>query len=280
MKKILIPTDFSKTAIDAFNYAQSFISGKADLEVFHAYHPQIDPAYPYLGTPSEPFFKEKEKELEKWADTHYSSPGKKDGFENSMHTCLKIAAPTTAIVERSKEFDYIIMGMTGPTNVLDKLFGSVATFVARNAHCPVILVPMGYSFGGIKKVLYASNLASFDELMLPTNRLLMAYTPEIHLVHIQDAADGDYKVVSEDVEQLFRKNAPNMGIRFVKVESSDSVKGLQKYANDHQIDQVVVATPHRRWMEEVFHRSFTKRMVPSSQVPLLVMHPGDQEEEG
>ena len=48
------------TAKDALKYAQSYLSEEANIEVFHVYHPQIDPVYPYLGTPSKSFFEQKE----------------------------------------------------------------------------------------------------------------------------------------------------------------------------------------------------------------------------
>lgn len=276
MKNVLIPTDFSETAKNAFLYAQSFLSEDTALTVFHAYHPQIDPVYPYLGTPSESFFKQKEATVRNWSKKYYPLVEGNVLVKANLETELKIASPTHAIVEKSKEMDLIIMGATGETTVLEKVFGSTATFVARNAHCPVLMIPKDYQFQGYKKILYTSNIEDFDEPMLQN---LIDFTwdsdPEISLVHINENKEENYEIVSEDYEQFFREKTPYLGVKFVKIESKNVIKGLQQYADENDIDLIVMATKHRDWVTEIFHKSMTKRMVLNTTVPLLVMHTED-----
>ncbi len=276
MKNVLIPTDFSETAKNAFLYAQSFLSADTALTVFHAYHPQIDPVYPYLGTPSEDFFKQKESTVNNWAKRYYSLTDGNILVKTNLDTELMIANPTHAIVEKSKAMDLIIMGATGEATVLEKTFGSTATFVARNAHCPVLMIPKDYQFKGYKKILYASNIEDFDESMLQNLiDFTWDYDPEISLVHINKNKAEDYEVVSEDYEQFFREKTPYLGVKFVKINSKNIIKGLQQYASENDIDLIVMATKHRDWVAELFHKSMTKRMVLNTKVPLLVMHPED-----
>ena len=276
MKNVLIPTDFSQTAKDAFNYGQSYLSEDAILTVFHAYHPQIDPAYPYIGTPSEGFFKQKEVIVENWANENFPAPEGNVLIQINLETELKIANPTDAIVEKSKEMDLIVMGATGETTILEKAFGSTATFVARNAHCPVLLIPKDYTFGGYKKILYASNIEDFDEPMLQyLVDFTWEYNPEISLVHVNKNKAENYEIISEDYEQFFREKTPYLGVKFVKIDSKNIVNGLQQYAEENEVDLIVMATKHRDWINELFHKSMTKRMVLNTAIPLLVLHPED-----
>jgi len=275
MKNVLIPTDFSQTAKNAFDYAQSYLSEEAALTVFHAYHPQIDPSYPYIGTPSEGFFKQKVAAVENWAKENFPSAGNVL-VKSNVDTELKIANPPNAIVEKSKEMDLIVMGATGETTIIEKAFGSTATFVARNAHCPVLLIPNNYRFRGYKKILYASNIEDFDEPMLQhLIDFTWDYDPEISLVHIDKDKTENYKIMSEDYEQFFREKTPYLGVKFVKIASKNTINGLQQYAKENDIDLIVMATKHRGWVEEIFHKSITKRMVLNANIPLLVMHPED-----
>ena len=276
MKNVLIPTDFSETAKNAFLYAQSFLSENTALTVFHAYHPQIDPVYPYIGTPSEGFFKQKEATVDKWSKRYFSLSEGEVLVNSVLDTELRIAPPTNAIVEKSKEMDLIVMGSTGETTMLEKAFGSTATYVARNAHCPVLMIPKDYQFKGYKKILYASNIEDFDEPMLQhLIDFTWDYDPEISLVHINKNNTENYEVVSEDYEQFFREKTPYLGVKFVKIESKNIIKGLQQYADENEIDLIVMATKHRGWVDEIFHKSMTKKMVLNTSVPLLVMHPQD-----
>lgn len=276
MKNVLIPTDFSETAKDAFKYAQAYVSEEVNFDVFHVYHPQIDPVYPYLGTPSKSFFKQKEILVKEWAEKNAPSSEGSVMVKTNLEMSVKIAAPPNAIVEKSKAFDLIVMGCTGETTFLEKAFGSTATYVARNAHCPVLLIPRKYRFSGYKKVLYASNIEDFDESMLQNLvDFTWDYNPEISLVHINENKEKDYEVIEEEYEQFFREKTPYCGLKFVKIEGKTIIKGLQQYAYENDIDLIVMATKHRDWMDDIFHKSMTKRMVLNSTIPLLVMHPED-----
>lgn len=276
MKNVLIPTDFSDIARNAFLYAQSFLSEETALTVFHAYRPQIDPIYPYLGTPSEGFFKQREATVKNWAKRYYSLVEGNVLVKTNLEIALKIASPTRAIIEKSKEMDLIVMGATGETTMLEKTFGSTASYVARNAHCPVLMIPENYRFQGCKKILYASNIEDFDEPMLQNLiDFTWDYNPEISLVHINENKQENYEVVSEDYEQFFREKTPYLGVKFVKIDSENIIRGLQQYADENDIDLIVMATKHRDWVGEIFHKSMTKRMVLNTNVPLLVMHPED-----
>lgn len=278
MKNILIPTDFSETAVDAFRYAQSYISNDANFTIIHAYHPQVDPVYPYIGIPSKKFFKDKETELDNWTKDNLLPNDGNVLVKTTVDHEVKIANPTYSIVEESKAYDLIIMGGTGETNLLEKAFGSIATFVARNAHCPVLMIPKNYPFKGYKKILYASNIEDFDEPMLQQLvDFTWDYNPEISLVHINEKKEENYTIVSEDYEQFFREKTPYLGVKFVKINSNHIIKGLQQYAEENDIDLIVMATKHRSWLEEIFHKSMTKRMVLNANIPLLVLHPDDIE---
>ena len=274
MKNILVPSDFSKAAADAFRYAQDCAPDEAHFTVMHAYHPQIDPAYPYIGTPSQGYFENKKATLTNWAKAHFSVP---DGYvltKTTVDTDLKIAGPERAIVASSKTADLVVMGGTGERGFLEQTFGSTATFVAQNAHCPVLLVPEGYAYGGFKKVLYASNAAAFDESML--QQLVDTtwdHQPEISLVHVNESSDHRYEVVSEEYEQYFRERSPHLGLKFVKIDSAEVIAGLQQYAEENDIDLIVMATRHRNWLENIMHQSQTKKMIRRTNVPLLVLHP-------
>jgi nucleotide-binding universal stress UspA family protein len=276
MKKVLIPTDFSETARDAFIYAQSLLDGKAEMTVLHAYHPQVDPMYPYMANPSEGFFKEKEEFLNDWTKELITDKNEEACVDTAtkVSTKLVVAGSPYAIVEKSKEVDLIVMGSTGESGILEIAFGSTATHVARFGECPVLLVPKGYTFKGYKKILYASNVEDNEELMLQKLvELVGDFKPEISLVHVEKNKEEDYEVVSENYKQFIQHKMHNLLIKYVEVESKETIKGLQHYANDNEIDLIVMTTKQRSWLEELFHKSVIKEMVLNAVVPIMVLHP-------
>lgn len=277
MKNILMPTDFSETAKDAFVFTQSFLAKGATINMLHVIQPQLDPAFPYLGAPSEDYYRQKETSLNSFINDHLPSERDSVALKSAINQQVKTGLPTDVIVEASKNaIDLVIMGGTGATNYLEKVFGSVTTHVVRHAYCPVLVVPEGYKFKGLKKVMYASSVTESDEEMLQNLvDLTWDYDPEIHLVHINKNEEKDYEIEQQQFEQLFREKNPKLGFNIAKIESNNVIKGLHRYAKESDIDLIVMSTRHRNFIDELFHKSMTKKMILNTSIPLLVMHTDD-----
>ncbi|MFM9952206.1 MAG: universal stress protein [Saprospiraceae bacterium] len=50
---------------------------------------------------------------------------------------------------------------------------------------------------------------------------------------------------------------------------------MNQYAEMEKIDLIVMATRHRSFWEQLFHKSQTKQMALHTHLPMLVLHQGD-----
>lgn len=276
MKNILIPTDFSDTSRAAFLYAQSFVKEAANFNLLHAYHPQVDPAYPYAG-PTENYYKEKERALNKFANKNQPSTDGNLLVKTNVSPFMKLGFAGEVIVEESKgDTDLIVMGRTGSNSVFEKVFGTVSTQVAQDADCPVLLVPKDTNFKDIKKVLFATNkyITSEEPMIRKLVQVLSGYRPEIHFVQIQNDIFNYFNLENEEHEllDLFKKVAPQLTFKITKLKNDHAMESLFEYAKEEGIDLVTLVTEHRSMLQQLFHRSMTKRMILNSPIPLLVMH--------
>jgi nucleotide-binding universal stress UspA family protein len=64
-----------------------------------------------------------------------------DGLE--VETCVQVGHPGQQICDRAKDsgVDLIVTSTHGTTGFKHLLLGSVAEYVVRHAHCPVLVVP-------------------------------------------------------------------------------------------------------------------------------------------
>jgi len=276
MRNLLVPTDFSETAKGAFRFAQSFASQRgASLKVVHIYHPEVDPAYPYLMEPSQDYVTDKKERLAYFVNK-YKLPGREEASVTTrleQELRLGFAAEEITRLSSSDQVDMIVLGTTGENGFLEKLFGSVSISVAQQAYCPVLLIPKAARFKGIKKVLYASNHKEADEVLL--QQLIDfagCFNVEIHFVHIFENKLNGYRVEDVNFEQNFKANAPGSTFHLVNIESVDILEGLTRYASENDIDLMVMATAHRSFLENLFHKSMTRKMAIKSKIPLLVLH--------
>ncbi len=276
MKNILVPTDFSDVAYNAFEYAKGFANQEAaNLKVVHVFHPELHSTKLYLENPVMQGLEIKQKQL---ADFIRQDPANADGnvlTKSNIETEVRVGFPGEDIVKMSREGDpdLIIMGTTGEGGILDKIFGSVSSHVARKAHCPVLLIPPDAKFKGYKKILYAGNHPAADEIMM--ERLIDfagLYGANIHFVHINENPKNGYHIQDLYFEQAFRAGVPGIGFNFVRIESRNILEGLKRYAAENKMDMMVMATAHRSFIENVLHESMTKKMIFNTEIPLMIMH--------
>ena len=165
IKKILVPTDFSDTARGAYEFAMELAKKKgAELQLIHWFHQELDPAFPFISSNTDAYVESKKALLEGCKLYAEALPDS----DIQITTDLQPGFATQEIVKMSStsDVDLIVMGTTGEGGFLNKLFGSVSSHVARNAHCPVLLIPKGATFEGFNNILYASNYHTYDEAML------------------------------------------------------------------------------------------------------------------
>ncbi len=275
MKKILVPTDFSNVSKDAFQYALELARiQKSEIKVSHIYHPDFDPQNPYLA---ESATLQKEISVEHLKE--FVAPAKKrEGADHVPVVTSEaiIGFPVEEIVRQSKDAGMIVMGTTGEKGLLETLFGSVSTNVARKAECPVLLVPGGVRFQTIRHILYASDFESANEGTL--EKLVdfaNMFKADIHFVHVnEDPNATDYKEIENKIFKiLFKGGEPSFAFTMTKVEGSSVMEGLNDYALRHQIDMFVLVSPDRPFWENLFHKSVTKAVALNTKIPMMVLHP-------
>ena len=271
MRKILVPTDFSSIAANAYRFALEIAHQQnAEVDIMHAYHPSFDYSNPYLDMPAAEFDSIKRELLDQFIEGNTTQEG---GVATLSKPILNIGFASEEIVRMSKAYDLIVLGTTGEGNMLEKAFGSVSTHVARFAHCPVLLVPGNCRCGNFEDVAYASNYQAADEAMI--KKLLTITGPginNIHFVHIDNETDSPYRVEEVLHEQAQIYGTATIGYKSVEIECPNVQEGIVQYASDNRVDLIVMGTMYRGFLERLFHSSVTQQVVFHTTVPLLVMH--------
>lgn len=273
LKSIVIPTDFSSTAKNAFEYAVNLAATyQSDLKVVHVLVPEWTEAPFYVPTSFAASLEEKKEMLNGFIR---QDPAKSPELAAKVPRVEKevlVGFPSEAILNVSKEADLIVMGTTGEGGFLEKIFGSVSSNVAQKSHCPVLLVPDSARFSPYHKILYASNHRPEDvRVMDQLIGFASSFGADIHYVHINDLPGSNYQVDQFRFDQAFKTGAPGVNFTMVNIDSKDILSALNRYAGENNIELLVMSKLHRPFLKEIFHKSVTKRMVLNSHIPLMVM---------
>jgi nucleotide-binding universal stress UspA family protein len=138
MEKIIYPTDGSKTAKKALEFAAHIAKAtNAKILVLSV----VDVKLKGLPHVMESQMKQELKKQALRIANEAKNELKKEGLEAKSKTAVGNPSEEIVKLARKEKADLIVMGTHGITGLARVIIGSVADYVIREAHCPVVLVP-------------------------------------------------------------------------------------------------------------------------------------------
>jgi nucleotide-binding universal stress UspA family protein len=277
IKNILVSTDFSLTAKNAFQYAKMLAETlDATLTVVHINEYFI----PVSEIAIAPLSETEESQIEEAMVTFVSEDlGEGVLVKSKVKTKILKGDPVERLLalSESDDVDLIVMGSTGLQDFLSKIIGSTSLEVANKAHCPVILVPRDAKWQRIDRIMYASNYDSTTPKMVrEVTEFALSVNAAIHFVHVEDFSPvGESKVTEIIWDELFSLTDPNLAFEIHSIYGDDKIEELKRYAASNDIDLMAFVSKHRSFWENLMHKSVTQNIAISSHTPMLVMHIDD-----
>lgn len=275
MKAILVPTDFSKVAGHALNYAIELAKYEsAKLLLLHAYH--IDFADSYVSVNA------REKEIQgakqKSNAQLKSLLTKVEHAGNVKCECismqdLAVDAILTTIKER--KIDLVVMGTHGTSGITKVMFGSNTARVIEKATCPVIAVPLEASFKPIKKITYATDYHNSDmEALEKVVELAKPYKAQVNVLHITGEAqptETEKQKMQTFMDAVEKKMTYN-NLSFQILNGKNIEQKLEEYLENESTDLLVTSTSQRSLYDKLFNKSLTRSLTFHSKIPLMAFH--------
>ncbi len=260
MKKILIPTDFSKTALIALEYAIKLTDQlEGELVVLNTYD------VPYGGASTMVNI----DDLLRKEAIESSSKLKEDiekRFPNAAISYKVISGPFLEIATRfSKEIeaDLIIMGTTGATGIEGALFGSNTSNLLKNIDVPIITVPRNSKPQLPKAITISTDLkiALDDKLYDPVRKFVLGFGAKLNFLNITKTNDKERLKEKED--------RFGMPVDFVFGETVED--GIKDYLSTADTDLVVIVAEKHSFFNQIFTPSVSKKLVQHLKVPMMLL---------
>jgi nucleotide-binding universal stress UspA family protein len=277
MKTILFPTDFSENAIHASEYAGMLADRfEANVVLLNIYSVPIINEYqtPYnIDDFTIEMRAISEKNLAIFTDKFMQST---DLSQNRISNKIEYGFITDVILETAKSMgvDMIVMGTKGASNVLDKLIGTNAQTVMKQAECPVWIIPEKAKVNYPQKFLYAADLVA-DEIMA-TQTLLEFVKPfdaNCKIVYIDDNFSiNPVEEVTNKIDELKEEFKDDDNVFVRKIKRDDVVEGLESYIQFYKPDVLALAVHDKSFLSKIFEQSVTNHFVYHADLPMLIFH--------
>lgn len=276
MKTIIIATDFSPAALNATNYgvdmALAINASVLLLHVFQvpvSYNNNMDVPLPIIDVNQlEEINKEKMQTLKEELQ-HVTSNKIQIDTEARMGM---LTEELEDIGEKVKPFA-IVMGNKGGGAVERLLVGSAALSAIRNIKEPIVIVPSGATFNGIKKIGFACDFKKIEETT-PVHYLkdwAKTFNAEVGILNVdynKDSVSPEVKEKTTLLQSLLGDTKTN----FFFINNEDVEKGINEFAENNNVDLLLVVPRKHNLLERLFQKSHSSDLVFHSHIPILSIH--------
>ncbi|MEQ5791517.1 universal stress protein [Muricauda sp. NFXS6] len=279
-KRVLLPTDYSKNALNAIRYAlELYKNVRCDFFILNAFHISgytLDSMrVPELGEPYyEAAKQESEEGMEKLMQMIKLHP---QNDKHEFHTITTFNSLTEAIrnVIDKKDIDIIVMGTKGVTESKARIFGTNTVNVMEQIkECPVIAVPNNYMFQTPREIVFPTDYKTpfkrkeIGDLIEISN----LYDAKINVVHIDKDKDGKLNKKEKINKDLLQEilQGTNYKIHFLPADKISS--GINKFIDDHGCDMIAFLNRKHLFFRSILSNPLVKKIGYEPKVPILELN--------
>jgi nucleotide-binding universal stress UspA family protein len=277
-KRILIPTDFSKNALNAIRYALNLYEKQRCefylLNVFRVEGYTTGNLYvPEPGSAEYDAAKEESEQtfvklLEMLKLQHHNQ-------KHSYHTISSYNFLSEALKQTiaKKDIELVVMGTKGATGAAGTIFGSnTVKTMEMVRECPVLAVPEDVRFTAPKEIVFPTNYKSVFK------RKELNYMTEIAKMHkaairvLYISRNGDLSEADEENRQLLADILEHTDHSFHVLNEKDVSRGITSFVESRDSDMIAFINKKHFFFGSVFSKPLVKEIGYDATTPILALH--------
>ena len=188
--------------------------------------------------------------------------------------------PADVLIELSntEDVDLIVIGATGESDILTKIFGSTALKISEDANCHVLLVPHEAKWKTVEQIIYASNSESISKKMIKEIiDIAIIVNADIQFVNVKNY-DPVFEIKQKEINwnELFENISSNLYFDKHTIYGNNTVDELKKYCQKTNADMIVFVGNNRSFWVNLVRENISKKMAMSTTIPMMVLHLDDK----
>tara|TARA_R110000868_G_scaffold332840_2_gene593794 strand:+ start:396 stop:1247 length:852 start_codon:yes stop_codon:yes gene_type:complete len=273
MNSILFPTDYSKNAKHAFQFAKMMAKAQqAKLILLYAYElPIVAPSSAF--TSREQTMTAIDHDLRNAAHQHMKLYTDELDITQEKYAVLIEEGNTAKVISNccsQYDINLVVMGTKGKTNNRDFIIGSITEKLIKKTQIPVLAIPELAEMRPFKKVVFATDLLynSSQELKRVID-FAKLNNSSLTFLHIQTNAKNENNELN-NLKEIIAQNKEH-DLTFKTIGSDTIVHGIESQLKESQTDLLILSNHTKSLFEKLFHRSISKQILLHSKVPLLIL---------
>ena len=276
-KRILLPTDFSKNALNAIHYALDMHKDeKCDFYLLNVFQVKGYSTKSIIAPdPEDVDFKAAKKDsLEGLKEQLETLKLKKNNPNHRYYTISSYNSILYGIknVIDKKAIDLVIMGTKGASDIKTTLFGTnTVNIMEKTSVCPVLAIPENIQFTPPNEIVFPTDFkTSFKrreiEVLFGISK---KYKAAIRILHIMEASklsriQGNNKVLLDDL-------LADVDHSFHILSDTKVQKGIVVFIQSRGSDMVAFMNKKHLFFGSMLTHPLVKEMAYYSKIPVLVL---------
>ncbi|WP_430411106.1 universal stress protein [Kordia sp.] len=169
-------------------------------------------------------------------------------------------------IDKELGIDLIIVGPRSNSIKEEVFLGSTTGSIIKKTNISVLVVPEGYVFRPIKRVLTAikSGVIKHKDILVPLEKILVAFDAKMRLLQIKTL-----EFLPEDLE--FHSELAAITSSYKSSENATLFQGVLEHLNENNPDLICVFRRKRGFFKKLWEQSSIKKIDFESRLPLLVL---------
>lgn len=265
MKKILVPTDFSKHADDALAFAIGIANRfGSQITLFHTFKVRRTAA---MLVSLDRYVKgDADEELAACLEKNKAQLMNGATIEGQVVKADAVEAIANKADQQG--YDLIVMGTQGASGLAEVFMGSTTNGVIRQCKTPVLAIPEGCQFRPFRSIVLAmdSKEIQSDGLLKTLVSLVKVYDARLSVYHKVEGTDdqGVDAVLSYWLE----------GIEYAHhfdFSSENVNESISSFMDEYEGDLLCMIRHKRGFLASLFHHSVTRKEAFTTTLPLLIL---------
>lgn len=254
IENILVPTDFSRCAQNAFSFA-AIIAKKFDARIFLMHTESSTYSYTSLDR------------LTKQIDNE-------DITDLDIRTVIEMGDPGSSIIKQIDDTsaDLVIMGSKGRSGAR-VLFGSTSLKVISDSPIPVMTIPENSTFEDFKQIVFATDYHTGDlSTLKEIIKWAQKFNSKLHVLHVSQKEENNPNISFHGFKAMVNEQINYEKLIFDHIIDKSFLKGFLDYLNKYKISLVVLTRYKKSFIQKIVGKDHTKQIEFYSNIPLLVLN--------
>jgi nucleotide-binding universal stress UspA family protein len=271
MKKILVPCDFSDSAVQAFKMAIE-IANQSNGEVILLNVVELPVMHESVLMPTLSFEEAFIKEMKAHAEKNFSKMKDKWAKEGpKVSSFVEFGGTTTTIRDfaQDKKVDLILMGTHGASGVKEFFIGSNTEKVVRTSSVPVIAIKKQVKLSSIKNIVFpTTGDLSHENIVSQVKALQYFFKATLHVLYVNTPSSFKRDVEIKPHLKAFAKRFMLKDFTLNVWNDYSEEEGLKNFAMETKADMIAMATHGRRGLNHLMSGSIAEDAVNHINCPI------------